>query len=139
MLADGHEGVLEHRARGRVGVDVPGGYARDPEAIGERRQAAVERAVVAMERTLQLDAERIAPEGAQQPAHRGLVARALARAAAEADQALGVDLDVLEGDTRLAHHARGPRRRAARSPRALAPRLRPLGAVHARVGMGVGE
>ncbi len=105
VLADGHESVLQPCARGRVGVDVAGGHARHPEAIGQRGQAAVERAVVTMEGTLQLDAERVAPEGAQQPAHRRLVAHALARAAAEADQAFGVVLDVLERDARLAHDA----------------------------------
>ena len=113
VLADGHEGVLQPRARGRVRVDVARGHAGDAEAVGERGQAAVERAVVAVEGALQLDAEGVAPEGAQQPAHGRLVADPLARAAAEADQALGVGLDVLEGDARLAHHARGPRRRAA--------------------------
>ena len=83
--------------------------------------------------------KRVATEGAQQPAHGRLVADALARAAAEADQSLGMGLDVLEADARIVHHARHPRRRAARAPRALAPRHRLIGAVHARVGMGVGE
>ena len=139
VLADGHEGVLQSRARGRVRMDVARGHAGDAEPVGERGQAAVERAVVAMEGALQLDAEGVAPEGAQQPPHRRLVADPLPRAAAEADQALGVGLDVLEGDARIVDHARGPRRRAARAPRPLAPRLEPLGAVHARVSVRAGE
>ena len=49
--------VLQPRARRRVGVDVAGRHARHAEPRGERRQAAVERAVVARERALQLDAE----------------------------------------------------------------------------------
>ena len=116
VLADGDEGVLQPRARGRVRVDVARRHARHAEPGGQRGQAAVERAVVAGEGALQLDAEGVAPEGAQQPAHGRLVAHALARAAAEADQPLGVGLDVLEGDARLVHHARHPRRRAAHAP-----------------------
>jgi hypothetical protein len=94
VLADRDERVLQSRALARVRVDVAGGDGRDVQPLGERGEAAVEHAVVALERPLQLDAERVAAERAQQPAHRRLVAHAVARAAAEADEALRVLLDV---------------------------------------------
>ena len=81
-------------------VDVPGRHARHPEALGERFQAAVQRAVVASERALQLDAERVAPERRQQAPHRRLVAHTLARAAAQADEPFGVLFDLRERDAR---------------------------------------
>ena len=98
----------------RVRVDVARGHARHPEALGQRREAAVQRAVVAVEGALELDPERVAPEGAQQPAHRRLVAHAARRAAAQADEPLGVGLHVGQRDPRL---LRDPRRaRDARAP-----------------------
>ena len=83
-----------------MGVDVSRRHAGHAEARGERLKAAVERAVVARERALELDPERVAPEGRQQAAHRRLVAHALARAAAQADEPLGVLLDLGERDAR---------------------------------------
>ena len=98
VLADRHEGVLQVGAVARVRVDVAGGDRRDAEPLGEPRQPAVERAVVARQRALQLDAEGVAAEGSQQAAHRRLVAHAAARAAAEADEAGGVLGDVVQRD-----------------------------------------
>ena len=116
--------VLQPRAGGRVGVDVARGHARHPEALGQGGQAAVQRAVVAVEGALELDPERVAPEGAQQPAH------ASARRARRGAR------------SRSGRPAprRGPRRRQ-RDPRAVrdararerAPSAPPLGGVHARV------
>ena len=63
-------------------------------------EAAVERPVVAMERALELDPERVGAEDPQQPAHRRFVVHAVTGAAAEADETLGVRLEVVEGDRR---------------------------------------
>jgi hypothetical protein len=57
-------------------VDVARGHAGEAQPPRHRGHAAVERAVVALKGTLELDAEALAPEGAQQPAHRRLVAHA---------------------------------------------------------------
>ena len=62
VLADRDERVLQARALGGVRVDVAGGDGRDAEPLGEPRQPAVQRAVVARERALQLDAQAIAAE-----------------------------------------------------------------------------
>ena len=88
VLADRDEDVLQQRALGRVGVDVAGRDRRDAEPLGEPRQPAVQRAVVAGERALQLDAQVLATEDVQEAAHRRLVADATGRAAAEADEAV---------------------------------------------------
>jgi hypothetical protein len=98
VLAQRDECVLQARALERVRMDVARRHARDAEPLRERLEAAVERPVVAVERALQLDAERIAAEDPQQAAHRRLVAHAVARAAAEADEARGVRLEVGEVD-----------------------------------------
>ena len=57
---------------------------------------------MAVERALELDAERVAPKGALQPAHRRLVAHAMTRASTEADEAGGVGLEIVETDRRRA-------------------------------------
>ena len=62
VLADRDEGVLQQRALGGVRVDVARGDGRDAEPLGEPRQPAVQRAVVAGERALQLDAQVVAAE-----------------------------------------------------------------------------
>ena len=90
VVAQGDERVLQRRARVRVRVDVPRRHRRDAEPPGQLGQPAVARTVVALERALQLDAQPVAPEGAEQPAQRRLVADALARAPAQADEPLGV-------------------------------------------------
>src|SRR5205823_11751243 len=86
-------------------VDVAGGHAGDAEPPRQLRQRAVERAVVTSEGPLELDAERVAPEGAPQPAQRCLVAHAAPRAAAQAHQPSGVLLDILERDRGIAGDA----------------------------------
>ena len=96
VLADGDEGVLEAGARRRVRVGVAGRDARHAESPRQRLEAAVERPVVAMERALELDPERVGAEDPQQPAHRRFVVHAVTGAAAEADEALGVRLEVVE-------------------------------------------
>ena len=88
VVAQRHERVLQRGARARVRVDVAGRHARDPQPRRHRGQPAVERAVVALERALELHPQAVGAEGGQQPPHRRLVAHALARAAAQADQAL---------------------------------------------------
>ena len=127
VVAQRHERVLQRGARARVRVDVPRRHAREPEPRGERGQPAVERAVVALERALELHAQPVAPEGGQQPPHRRLVAHALPRAAAQAHEPGGVLLD------RLQRHRRRRlvplprvRVRAREDPAEVAPALRVL-------------
>ena len=71
--ADGHQRVLELRARARVGVDVARGHAREAEAAGELLQAAVALAVAAVEGALELDPQPVAAEGVAQAPQRRLV------------------------------------------------------------------
>ncbi len=124
------EGVLERRPRAVVHVDVAGGDARHPEPLGELGEQAVATTVAACERPLKLDPEAIRPERAQETARDrrgGRVLRALdarghgaaSRAAREADEAIGVALDLLEahprrlGSGRLARALVGLRDQAA--------------------------
>jgi len=100
VLADGDEGVLEAGAPRRVRVGVAGRDTRHAETPRQRLEAAVERPVVTMERALELDSEPIVAEDPQQPAHRRFVMHAVTGAAAEADEALGVRLEVVETDRR---------------------------------------
>ena len=108
VVAQGDERVLQRRARARVRVDVARRHRRHPEPLGQPGQPAVARAVVALERPLQLDAQVLAPEGGQQPPQRRLVVHAVARAAAQADEPGGVLLERLQrhGRRRLAVIAR---------------------------------
>ena len=115
VLAHGDERVLQARAHRRVRVDVAGRHAGHAQALRERGEAAVQRAVVAGERPLELHPERVTAERREQAAHRRLVADAAAGAAAQADEALRVLLDVGE------RH----RRRAERAARVRLPRVRP--------------
>ena len=101
----------------------------DAEPLGEPRQAAVQRAVVARERALQLDAKGVAAEGAQQAPHRRLVADAAARAAAEADEAGMVRLDVVERHGRLRAIALGPLARVGMRARQQVAEAAPAGRV----------
>jgi hypothetical protein len=57
VVAQGDERVLQRRPRAGVGVDVAGGHGGHAEPPGERRERAVARAVVALERALELDPE----------------------------------------------------------------------------------
>jgi len=88
-------------------VNVAGGHARHADSLGELSEQAVAAAVVAAERPLQLDPEAVWAEGAQQAPRRGgglrvLVALdpgrhgAIARAARQAHQSLGVALEVIQ-------------------------------------------
>ena len=107
-----HHRVLERHALVGVHVDVPGGHARHPEPLGQLGEEAVAVPVVAGEGALELDPEALRAEGPQQPARdggrAGMVAcldpaghRAVAGAARQADEPLGVLLDLLERDVRL--------------------------------------
>ena len=106
------EGVLQVSARRGVGVDVAGRDAGHAEPLGERGEPAVAGAVVPPVGPLQLDPEAVAAEGGEQARGRAAPRRAvaplpgpgersLARAAGEADQALGVLLDLLQRHLRL--------------------------------------
>ena len=108
VVAQGDERVLQRRARERVRVDVAGRHRRHAQPLGQPGEPAVARAVVALERPLQLDAQVLAPEGGQQPPQRRLVVHALARAPAQADEPGGVLLERLQrhGRRRLAVIAR---------------------------------
>ena len=140
--ANRHHRVLERNALERVHVDVPGCHARHPEPLGELAQQAIAAPVVAGEGPLELDAEALRPEGPQQSASdRGggrVVARldparhrAVAGAAGEADEPLGVLLDLAERDARLSvervlagacrHVRRVPARSSPPRPAAGAP------------------
>jgi len=110
-VADGDERVLQRGALLRVRVDVAGRDARDLEALGELGEQPVAAAVVAGERALQLDPQVVAAEGLQQalgPGGRADVIgllygrrhRSVGRAAGQADEALGVAVDLLVGDHR---------------------------------------
>ena len=102
----GHERVLQRRPRARVGVHVAGGHARNAEPPAEPRQPPVAGAIVAQERPLELDPQPIGPERLEQPPQRGLVVHAAQRAAAQADQSLGVIEDVSQRDERLRGRSR---------------------------------
>ena len=93
--ADRDERVLEERAPCRVGVHVAGGDGGDAEVLGEVAQGRVAPHVTALVRPLQLDEEALAAEGAGKPGGgvRVLHREAVAGAAREADEAVGVLLD----------------------------------------------
>ena len=76
-----------------------------PRRRGQVDQLAVQRAVVAGEGTLELDAQAVAAEGAQQPAQQAQVAHPLAGAARQADEPLGMGGDVVDRDERVAEDA----------------------------------
>ena len=95
--------------RSRVHVHVAGGDAGHPEALGQLGEQLVAAAVVAPVGTLQLDAEAVGPGGEQAAGHRGLRVLgpldasghgAVAGTAGQADEPLGVTLDVRERDAR---------------------------------------
>ena len=96
VVAQRDERVLQRRARVRVRVDVARRHRRHPQPLGQPGEPAVARAVVALERPLQLDAQVVAPERGEQPPQRRLVVHALARAAAQADEPGGVLLERLQ-------------------------------------------
>ena len=110
---DGHEHVLERRARARVDVDVAGGDGGDAEPLGELGEQAVAAAVAAAEGALQLDAQVVGAEGRRAGARLPPLASAClpcsirfastpSRAQPrQADEALGVALDRLERNARL--------------------------------------
>ena len=104
---DRDEGVLEGGAARVVGVDVAGRDAGHAEPGGELGEPAVAGAVVAPVGALQLDPEVVGAEGLQQPpaqprrarrlaALPGARQQAVAGAAREADEPLGVGLDPLQ-------------------------------------------
>ncbi len=73
MQADGDERVLERGASALVSVNVPGRNAPQPEPPRELGQPPVPCAVVAQERSLELDAQPILSERISQPRQRRLV------------------------------------------------------------------
>ena len=102
-------------------VDVAGRDAGDAEAGGGLGEPAVAGAVVAPVGALQLDPEAVAAEGLEQaaaepppaapcPALPGAGQGAVAGAAGEADEALGVGFDLLQGHPGPAGGALGRRR-----------------------------
>src|SRR5919202_2704332 len=93
-------------------MDVSGGHAGDLEPPGQLAPAALARAVAGVEGPLELDPEAIAAEGVAQPPARGLVLDAVAGAAGEADQPLGVREDVVKRHVGLGGRcSRAPRTR----------------------------
>jgi hypothetical protein len=93
VAAQGDECVLQRRPRARVRVDVAGGHRRQAQPLGQLGEPAVARAVVAVERALELDAQSVGAEDPPQPLEARLVVDALARAAAQADEPGGVLLE----------------------------------------------
>ena len=96
------------RALARVCMDVAGGDRGDAEPVGELGEQAVAAAVAAAEGALELDAQAVGAEGGQEPLARrpglGMLSRsialrehAVARAAGQADESLGVARDRLNG------------------------------------------
>ena len=100
VVAQGDERVLQRRPRAAVRVDVAGRHRRQPEALGQLGEAAVARAVVAVEGALELHAQVVGAEDPPQPRQARLVMDALARAAAQADEPGGVLLERRERDDR---------------------------------------
>ncbi len=98
--ANRDERVLQERASGRVRVHVAGGDRRHAEMLREIAQQRRAAGVAALERPLQLDEEAVAAERLRQPggAVRIAQAEAIAGAAGEADEALAVSRDDVEGD-----------------------------------------
>ena len=90
MQAHGHERVLQRSPRAGVGVDVAGRHAGHPQPPRQPGQPPVASPVVAQERPLELDPQPLAPERLEQPPQGRLVVHPAQRAAAQADQALGV-------------------------------------------------
>ena len=111
-------------------MDVARGDAGDPQALGEAREPAVSRHVMAPERALELHPEAVAPEGAHQALakrhRRGRVGAgghaagaledpgegAIASAAGEADEPFGVPLQETREATREEGHPAGRHFRA---------------------------
>ena len=104
-----HHRVLEGEARALMGMRVAGRDRRNAEPLRQRDQPAVPRAVMPPERPLQLDPEVVRAEGPQQAlGHLGGARRiaalpeaghgAVAGAAREADQSLGVALELVDLD-----------------------------------------
>ena len=112
-----HHRVLQGEARALMGVGVAGRDRRDAEPLGQRDQPAIAGAVMSPERPLQLDPEMAGTEGSQQSPREvsgaGRIAAfpaaghgAVTGAAGEADQPLGVALELVDLDRRregLAH------------------------------------
>ena len=107
--ADRDQGVLQEGAAGVVGVDIAGGDGAQAQLGGQLGQQAVTAGVAAPVGALQLDRESVAAEDAAQPAGGGIglagavggdLARdqAVAGAAGQAVQAVGVDGQLVEGD-----------------------------------------
>ena len=107
--ADRDQGVLQEGAAGVVGVDVAGGDGAQAQLGGQLGQPAVAAGVAAPVGALQLDRESVAAEDAAQPAGGGVglagavggdlaCNQAVAGAAGQAVQAVGVDGQLVEGD-----------------------------------------
>jgi hypothetical protein len=95
MQAHGHEGILERRPRASMRMDIPAGYTRQAELLGQARKTAIPGAIVAQKRPLELDSEPVGTECLQQPAETRLVVDPAQGASAEADQALGTSSHLL--------------------------------------------
>jgi hypothetical protein len=145
VLADSHERVLQARALAGVGVDVARGDGAQPPPRRDAGQLAVDRAVVAPERPLQLDAQALAPEGPHEPPQGAVVAHAALGTAREADEPGRVLLDVAERDRggddvaparRVARVGVGAREQPAqaRPPRRIADEQREVPCRRARRG-----
>ena len=106
MQAHGYERVLQRRARTRVRVYVAGRHAPQVKPLGQPFEPPVACAIIAQERTLELDPEVLGPKTFSQPPNRGLVVHSTQRASAQADQAFGVVENGLK-------RRRGVRRRSA--------------------------
>ena len=113
VQADGDEGVLEEGAAPVVGVRVAGGDGAQAQLVGQLGQQPVAPGVAAPVGTLQLDAEPLAAEDAAQAAGvvggfadaaGGHLARdqAVAGAAGQAVQAVGVEGQLVDRDRRCA-------------------------------------
>ncbi len=109
---DRDQGVLQRRPAAVMGVDVAGGDAGNAEALGEEGEPAVAGAIAAPVGALQLDTEAVAAESGEEAAGEPLAGggvspfpgsrhRPLAGAAREADEPLGVLLDLLQRRPRL--------------------------------------
>jgi len=75
-MAHGHQGVLQERPAGRVGVHVASGHHGHAHVAGQRLQRAGQRAVAAKPRALDLHPCAVRPEDAHQPPEHGLGLRA---------------------------------------------------------------
>ena len=93
--------ILERAARAGVGVDIAGRHTRHSTPPSEPLEPSVASAIALEKWTLELDAQSIPAERFPQAPQRRLIVNSAQRAAAQADQAVGVVEDRFQSDVGL--------------------------------------